>query len=71
MLVNIKEIINDAQKGKYAIGAFNVANLETTLGVVRGAVNMNAPVIVQVSETTIEYAGLKPITHIVETIATK
>jgi fructose-bisphosphate aldolase, class II len=69
MLVSLKQILKQAQKEKYAIGAFNVVNLETTLGVIRGAIKANAPVIVQVSETTIEYAGLKPITHIVQTIA--
>lgn len=69
MLVHIKEILKKAQTKEYAVGAFNVANLETTLGVVRAAAKTNSPVIVQVSETTIEYAGLKPITHIVETIA--
>ncbi|MFH1456552.1 MAG: class II fructose-bisphosphate aldolase [Patescibacteria group bacterium] len=69
MLVHIKEIIPKAEKGGYAIPAFNTFNLEVTLAIVRGAVAQNSPVIIQVSEKTIEYAGLKPITHIVETIA--
>lgn len=69
MLVHIKEIVKKAQQGKYAIGAFNTVNLEVTLGIARAAVSKKAPVIIQVSETTIKYAGLKPITHIVETIA--
>ncbi|MFW0862183.1 MAG: class II fructose-bisphosphate aldolase [Candidatus Komeilibacteria bacterium] len=69
MLVHIKEIVKKAREGKYGIGAFNVANLETTLGIARAAVKAKAPVIIQVSEKTIEYAGLKPITHIVQTIA--
>ena len=49
--------------------AFNTFNLETTLAIVRGAVNKKSPLIIQISETTIKYAGLKPITHIMETIA--
>jgi fructose-bisphosphate aldolase class II len=69
MLVHIKEIIKKAEKGGYAVGAFNTQNLEITLGIIRGAMAVRAPVIIQVSETTIEYAGLKPITHIVKTIA--
>jgi len=69
MLVHIKEIVAKAKEGNYGIGAFNVSNLETTLGVARGAVKSKAPVIIQVSEKTIEYAGLKAITHIVQTIA--
>jgi len=69
MLVHISELIKDAQEKKYAIGAFNIENLETTLGVVRGAINRKAPIILQVSETSIQYAGLKAITSIVQTIA--
>lgn len=69
MLVHIKDLIKDAQKNNYAVGAFNVCNLETTLAVVRAAQKLGSPAIIQVSETTIEYAGLKPITQIVETIA--
>lgn len=69
MLVHIKEIVPRAKRDGYAIGAFNTANLETTLGIIRAAVVKHSPVIVQVSENTIKYAGLKPITHIVETIA--
>lgn len=69
MLVHIKEIVSWAQEKRCAVGAFNTSNLETTLGIINGAVKANKPVIIQVSETTIKYAGLKPITHIVETVA--
>lgn len=69
MLVHIKTLVGKAQRHGYAIGAFNTANLEITQGIVRAAVAKRSPVIVQVSEATIKYAGLKPITHIVETIA--
>jgi len=69
MLVHIKDIITKAQTGKYAVGAFNTQNLETTIAIVRAAVAQKSPVIIQVSEGTIKYAGLKPITHIVQTIA--
>ncbi len=69
MLVTVRQLIEHATRHRYAIGAFNTTNLEMTLGIIRGAVDANSPVIIQVTETTIEYAGLKPITHIVETIA--
>ncbi|MFH0819599.1 MAG: class II fructose-1,6-bisphosphate aldolase [bacterium] len=69
MLVHIKEIVPRARRDGYAIGAFNTVNLEVTLAIIRAAVAKHSPIIVQVSETTIKYAGLKPITHIVETIA--
>ncbi len=69
MLVHLKKLLKDAQTKKYALGAFNVENLETTLGVVRGAMQAKSPVIIQVSETSIQYAGLKAITAIVEVIS--
>ncbi|MFH1325931.1 MAG: class II fructose-bisphosphate aldolase [Candidatus Falkowbacteria bacterium] len=69
MLVHIKDLLIKAQKGHYAIGAFNTQNLEITLAIIRAAIAQKAPVIIQVSESTIKYAGLKPITHIVQTIA--
>lgn len=69
MLVTVTQLLEHAQLHSYAIGAFNTTNLEITLGIIRGAIDAKSPVIIQVTETTIEYAGLKPITHIVETIA--
>jgi len=69
MLIDAPYLLKKAQKGGYALGAFNIYNLETALGVARAAVASNSPIVVQVSESTIEYAGLKPITHIVSTIA--
>jgi len=57
------------KKNSCAVGVFNTFNLETTLGIVEGAQKARSPVIIAVSETTIQYAGLKPITHIVKTIA--
>jgi len=69
MLVHLEELIKEAKGSDYAIGAFNIENLETTLGVVRAAVNKRAPIILQVSETSIEYAGLKTITSIVQSVA--
>lgn len=69
MLVHIKQIIREARKGGYAVGAFNIHGLESALGVARAANKAKSPAIIQVSESMIEYLGLKPITHIVSTIA--
>lgn len=69
MLVHIKTIVSKAQKGGYAIGAFNTSNLEVTLGIMRGAVAKGSPIIIQVSESTIKYAGLKMIANMVQTLA--
>ncbi|MDZ7798100.1 MAG: class II fructose-1,6-bisphosphate aldolase [Patescibacteria group bacterium] len=69
MLVSLKKLVEQAHQHKYAVGAFNTSNLEVTQGIIQGAVEMQAPVIIQVSETAIKYAGLKSITAIVETVA--
>lgn len=48
MLVNLKEIIGMAEKGNFAIPAFNVYNIETVMGVIDAAEELRAPVILQV-----------------------
>ncbi len=48
MLVNLKEIIDIAEKGEFAIPAFNVYNTETIMGVIKAAEEERAPVIIQV-----------------------
>lgn len=48
MLVSLKEVIDMAEKGNFAIPAFNVYNLETVMGVIDAAEEMRAPVILQV-----------------------
>ena len=48
MLVNLKTIIDMAEKGGYAIPAFNVYNTETVMGVISAAEELRAPVIIQV-----------------------
>ncbi len=69
MLVHVKQILKKAQQGKYAIVAFNTPDLEITLGIVRAAVKKRSPIILQVSEATIEYAGLIPIFNIIRNVA--
>lgn len=48
MLVSLKEIIDLAEKGNFAIPAFNVYNTETVMGVIKAAEEERAPVILQV-----------------------
>ncbi len=48
MLVNLKEIIEMAEKGNFAIPAFNVYNMETVMGVLEAAEETKAPIIMQV-----------------------
>jgi ketose-bisphosphate aldolase len=69
MLVHIKDIVKESQKKGYAIGAFNVHNMESILGVAEAAIEARSPAIIQVSEGAIKYMGLKPVTHLVSTVA--
>lgn len=68
-LVPSKSVLDAANKGRYAIGAFNVNNLEFAKAVVGAAVEERSPIIVQVSESAIAYAGMKQITEIVAGLA--
>ena len=57
-LVTTKNILKEAQEGHYAIGAFNVENMEMVMAVISAAEEMNAPVIMQTTPSTVKYAGL-------------
>jgi fructose-bisphosphate aldolase class II len=70
-LVHIKNLLKDANRGKFALGAFNTQNLETTLAIMRAAEKNRAAFVMQVSEATIDYAGLESITEIIKTAAKK
>ena len=48
MLVSLKKVIALAEKGNFAIPAFNVYNTETVMGVVKAAEEERAPIIIQV-----------------------
>lgn len=57
-LVTSKKILLDAQKGGYAIGAFNAENMEMVLAIVEAATELNAPVMIQTTPSTVKYASL-------------
>ena len=50
MLVSAKEMLNKAKAGKYAVGQFNINNLEWTKAILLTAQENNSPVILGVSE---------------------
>ena len=50
-LVTTKEMFKKAFEGKYAIGAFNINNMEIIQGVVNAAAKLNSAVILQVSKS--------------------
>ena len=57
-LVTTKEMLLKAQEGKYAVGAFNVENMEMVMAVIEAAQELNSPVIMQTTPSTVKYAGL-------------
>jgi fructose-bisphosphate aldolase class II len=69
MLVTNKELLLAAKRGAYAVGAFNIQNLESLLAVVEAAVEEKSPVIVAVTPSAIKYGGLKYLTALVKVAA--
>lgn len=70
-LVTTKEILLKAQKGNYAVPAFNIHNLETVEGVVEIAAKLKSPLILAGTPGTIEYAGGEYLVAIAEAAAAK
>jgi len=68
-LVTSKEILIDAQKNNYAVGAFNANNMEIVQAIIETAEEERSPVIVQASQGAIKYAGLDMIVSMVKTLA--
>lgn len=66
MLSDVKDILTNAQKNGYAVGAFNIFNMETAQGVITAALERRAPLVVQITENAMKYAGAKEITQIVK-----
>ncbi len=56
-LVTTKEMLNDARDRHYAVGAFNVENMEMVQAVLAAAERLRAPVIMQTTPSAIKYAG--------------
>jgi len=58
MLTTTKKLLMAAQAGGYAVGAFNVENMEMVQAVMEAAEELKAPVIMQTTPGTVRYAGL-------------
>ena len=65
-LVTSKEMFEKSMKEHFAIGAFNVNNMEIIQGIVSAASEENSPVILQASSSAIKYAGFNYLTKMVE-----
>ena len=69
VLVTNKDLLVPAREKGYAIGAFNVNNLESALAVSEAAIDEKSPAIVAVTPSAIKYAGLPYLSKIVRLAA--
>jgi len=71
MLTTLKSVLDKAHRGNYAVGAFNINNLEILQAIVEAADAESAPVIISTSEGAIKYAGMDELGCLVHTTAKK
>lgn len=69
MLVNCKKMLEKADADRYAVGGFNITSLETALGIIQAAEDQKSPVILQISEKTIDYMSLEVVSNLARTLA--
>lgn len=70
-LVNSKNMLLEAQKGEYAVGAFNVENMEMVKAVIQAAEELNAPVMLQTTPSTVKYGTIEMYAAMVKAEALK
>ena len=59
MLVPMIKLIEDAQKGNYAVGAFSVGNMEMVMGAIKAAEDTNTPIIIQIAEKRLQNSPIE------------
>jgi fructose-bisphosphate aldolase class II len=69
MLVNGADILNKAHQENYAVGAFNINNMEMLKAIFEAADEMDSPIIVEASEGAIKYAGANMIYSMTKTLS--
>ncbi|BDR63401.1 class II fructose-bisphosphate aldolase [Clostridium tetani] len=57
-IVKMKQLLKNAQKGQYGIGAFSISNMETIIGAVRAAEELKSPIILQIAESRLKHSPL-------------
>lgn len=60
-IANIRQMLLEARRGSYAVGAFNILDFNSMRAVVDAAVELKAPVIIQTSVKTVLFWGYEPI----------
>jgi len=71
MLLTNKQLQSKAEKGHYAVGAFNVYDMESVQAVVKAAELENSPAIIATTEGAIEYAGHEFLAMLIKLAASK
>jgi fructose-bisphosphate aldolase class II len=69
MLVSSKKLLLKAQKKGYAVGQFNVYNLESAQAVIAAAEREKSPIILGITEKSIDYVGLSELALIIRDLA--
>ncbi len=57
-LVNMKDLLKQAQDGNYAVGSFSIANMEMILGIIKAAEETKSPIILQIAEVRLNHSPL-------------
>ncbi|WP_282804194.1 class II fructose-bisphosphate aldolase [Clostridium tetani] len=57
-IVKMKQLLENAKKGQYCIGAFSISNMETIIGAVRAAEELKSPIILQIAESRLKHSPL-------------
>ena len=70
-LVTSKKMLDDAQKGHYAVGAFNAENMEMVKAIIAAAAGVKAPVMIQPTPSTLKYGTVETFYAIVAAEAAK
>ncbi|NCB91116.1 MAG: class II fructose-bisphosphate aldolase [Clostridia bacterium] len=70
-LATSKQMLLDAQKGGYAVGAFNAENMEMVKAIIKAAEELKAPVMIQTTPSTVRYGTLDTYAAIVAAEAKK
>ena len=69
MLVNNRDLLVPARKNAYAVGAFNINNLESLLAIAEAAAEEKSPAIIAITPSAIKYGGLGYLSKIARTAA--
>lgn len=58
-LAKLSELLSSVKDNSYAIGSFNVSNMEMAMGAIKAAEKMQAPIIIQIAEGRLRYSPLE------------